>query len=279
MSKNCGAQAAFGSATGEGTIKVNEHTANQQHLVVTQQRDIIGLPFDLVTRGLSDSEIIQVTPQDIADARIRNEGFQNLSNLAIKIALEQASYWQSRFFAQLLSDRIQTFDDLLGAVLTRKVSDVQTKLEREEMLDWAGRKVKEFSALMKSGNSLAVEKFPAEIVSIIEIAEKWSAFYSEMLEWSKDILAIETEPKYTDYVQKLSYMAVPCIVNFGNYCVGLRSRIENWLLLDHETRGQLNCELSLKVYVDPTIVEEMDHLAFYTDPSNSDNGLRWLTVS
>ena len=77
------------------------------------------------------------------------KGFQDLSNLAIKIALEQTSNWTNRLYAQILIDKTLACEGLLNTLITRQVTVKRTKLRCEQVGVWAMKKVDALQALLR----------------------------------------------------------------------------------------------------------------------------------
>ena len=88
---------------------------------------------------------------------------------------------------------------------------------------------------------------------VIELATIVATFYKDMLEWSIDIVAIDTEPDFAHFMELYSAALLPVIVFVRGMGGVIMSRIENWLLFDSDQRDKLKSDLVRQLESDSAI--------------------------
>ncbi|MCW3098855.1 MAG: hypothetical protein JWL77_4473 [Chthonomonadaceae bacterium] len=205
-------------------------------LIVTPQRDLSGADLGLVSRGLNEADEIKVTRQQITDARANNPSFARLSNMAIKIALEQRANWKYRLFAQIISDEAQASDDLFRALMLREATPKGSMLSTQDVVDLYVVKLENLITLIRACEALigiqlneawGTFEQSGNLDLIILAAHEFGRIYRGLLNWSLDILSLQAHQSFDLFFRLLSDLALPAITNMAVFGPSNLNAIDN----------------------------------------------------
>lgn len=237
----------------------------QQVLVSHVSRDLLSVDLGLVTRGLTASERMQVTSREITAARANNLAFAALSNVAVKIAIEQEANWRHRLFAQIITDEIRQAGDLLTAFTLRKVTPQFNMLDSWQVPDLIKSKFDAFSAILDrltlsypDKSLFAESEEPSRnFDGIIQAAHEYGIIYRDLLYWSLDIISWRVHTAFTSVQMQLAYSILPTITRLGFFGSDILSIIDNAALACDEGGQKLSLTLTPEFHLPEGFMDEV----------------------
>jgi hypothetical protein len=208
----------------------------------------------LVTRGLSDSRRITVTPEQIDQTRKERQEFRDLSNLAIKIALEQGGNWEHRLFGQVVGDEIRKIEDLRQEYVKMTISRQKRHLRVDEVRDWALDKCEKILDEVKNLKCLFDERFtealgpngqPGNVGLIIQVGKDVGSVYKTVLDWSLDAIATESHPTFRHFMRGIALFPNKMIANLAVFGLSMVAIAEDNLLASPEKARNIEINLDL----------------------------------
>jgi hypothetical protein len=194
----------------------DDPNATSREIIRSAKRDIAEADLGLVSRALNEADEIKVTAQQIADARANNPSFANLSNMAIKIALEQKANWENSLFFQIISDEVLAADDLFNAVILRKATTSGNYMDSHQTLNAYLAKIAEVQVFVQRHRTLLYElkvawssSEPGKLESIITASRNYGLLYPDALNWSLDVLSWNVHEAFYNFLLLLSDTILP----------------------------------------------------------------------
>lgn len=189
---------------------------------------------EAIERGLRESDALAVTLEQIEEYRESHPEMADVSNLALKVLLEQGNSWRVRLFAQCLVDRVLALDSLRHKVIARKVEPSGREIPPEEMLDWLiahmerfRELVSELSGAMASASLTLTDKTDLRPGPLLGIADGLAAAYQSVLELTLQIITVDTDPAFRQTVRELASITACLVSDFPSWAYETKERIES----------------------------------------------------
>jgi len=212
--------------------------STSREIIRSAKRDIAEADLSIISRGLDDADDVKVTPQQIADARANNPSFSNLSNMAIKIALEKRANWEHRLFFQIISDEVLAADDLLDAVVVRKATRSEKYMDTQQTLDNFIAKLTEMQDFIRRYTQLVNEQVTTawkateneKMEGVIIAAHDYGCLYRETLNWSLEVLSWNVHQAFSNFLFLVSDSMLPVTTQMALWGLKCLSMMDNYAL-------------------------------------------------
>ncbi len=177
-----------------------------------------------------------------------NASLTNLQPKALRLAVEKTDGWEYLLFAQILTDRIESYeskrlDTDLGIsfgepIILKEVLDVTSWISSR--FDWISNTIKQLTDAINVGFINAVGEYgePGDIQRIIHLATRIGDAYEQLLEWKLQFLRVSVDKEFEKLLTLASNFSSNAIQEIEEHSSNLYTDIES-LLLNADTSGEV----------------------------------------